>query len=215
MQFAHQGGFIQTLGQFEAAAGEIECCDAEVVATGFCLDAGAYGGNQVVAVSIEQGFVGKSAGCNDTYDFAFHRAFGGCRIADLLADGDGDTQPDQLRKIGVDGMIGHTAHGDRLSRGSAPGGQGDVEQVCGLLRIVIEQLVEIAHAIEKQFILVLSLDRQVLLHHGCVLPGCLAGRGFVQGGFGTGSGRNREILREFPGKKKSAWRFESTVDNTV
>jgi hypothetical protein len=46
----------------------------------------------------------------------------------------------------------------------------DVEQAGGLFRVVVEQLVEIPHAIEQQQVRILRLQAQVLLHHGGVLP---------------------------------------------
>jgi len=45
---------------------------------------------------------------------------------------------------------GHAGHRDRLARRFAPCGQRDVQQAGGFLRVVEEQLVEIAHAVEQQ-----------------------------------------------------------------
>jgi len=45
------------------------------------------------------------------------------------------------------------------------GGEGDIEQLGGLLRVFIEDLVEIAHAVEHQLVGVLVLQAPVLLHH--------------------------------------------------
>jgi hypothetical protein len=47
----------------------------------------------------------------------------------------------------------------------------DVEQAGGLLGIVEEQLVEIAHPVEQQDVRMLGLDAQVLLHHWGVSTG--------------------------------------------
>jgi predicted glycosyl hydrolase (DUF1957 family) len=41
----------------------------------------------------------------------------------------------------------------------------DVEQPRRFLRVVEEQLVEVAHPVEEQDVWVLGLDAQVLLHH--------------------------------------------------
>jgi hypothetical protein len=51
--------------------------------------------------------------------------------------------------------------------GSMPA--GDVQQPRGPLRSLVEQFVEIAHAVEHQHVRVVGLDAQVLLHHRCVL----------------------------------------------
>ncbi|SST09789.1 Uncharacterised protein [Acinetobacter baumannii] len=66
-------------------------------------------------------------------------------------------------------MEGNACHRDRLAAGLAARGQGDVEQLGGLLRVLVEQLVEVAHAIEHQLVGVLMLQFEVLLHHRRVL----------------------------------------------
>ena len=50
--------------------------------------------------------------------------------------------------------------------GFAAGGEGDIENFRRPLRVVVEQLVEIAHAVEQQAIASLALKRQILRHHG-------------------------------------------------
>ncbi len=62
----------------------------------------------------------------------------------------------------------HARHRDRLTGGVATGGEGDVEQRRGAPRVLEEQLVEVPHAVEQQYIRVLGLEPQVLLHHGGV-----------------------------------------------
>jgi hypothetical protein len=70
----------------------------------------------------------------------------------------------------------HSRHRDRLARRLAARRERDIEQPRGALGVVVEQLVEIAHAIEQQHVGVLRLQAQVLLHHGCMLVR-LVGRG--------------------------------------
>src|SRR2546430_4378152 len=53
----------------------------------------------------------------------------------------------------------------RRSSTSPARGEGDVEERRSAAGIVVEQLVEIAHAVEEQHVRVLTLDAQVLLHH--------------------------------------------------
>jgi hypothetical protein len=62
-------------------------------------------------------------------------------------------------------MIRHTRHPDRLAVGAAAPGQRDAEQTCCLFRILMEQLVKVAHAVEQQHVRVLRLDAQILAHH--------------------------------------------------
>jgi hypothetical protein len=66
-------------------------------------------------------------------------------------------------------VIRDPRHRDRLAGGLAARGQRDVDELRGAARVVEEELVEIAHAVEQQGGRVLRLDAQVLLHHGSVL----------------------------------------------
>ena len=95
--------------------------------------------------------------------------FGGGGVADLFADGDRFAQLHQPREVLLGGVIRHARHLDRLAVGGAALRQRDVEQLGRALGVVVEQLVEIAHAVEQQHVRMLRLDAQVLLHHGCVL----------------------------------------------
>ena len=62
-------------------------------------------------------------------------------------------------------MIRNPGHGNGFTTGLTPFGQSDVEQLGGFFGIVIEQLIEIPHAVKNQLIPVLLFDAQVLLHH--------------------------------------------------
>ena len=73
-----------------------------------------------------------------------------------------------LREIAFDRVQRHAGHRNRLAGRLAARGQRDVEQPRGAPRIVEEQLVEVAHAIEQQRVRVLRLEAQVLLHDGRV-----------------------------------------------
>ena len=72
----------------------------------------------------------------------------------------------QPGEILVDGMEGNPGHRNRFAGGCAAARQRDVEQPRRLARVVEEQLVEVAHPIEQQHVRMVSLDAQVLLHHG-------------------------------------------------
>jgi hypothetical protein len=64
---------------------------------------------------------------------------------------------------------GDARHHDRLAGRLAAPRQRDLEQARGLLGVVPEQLVEVAHAVEQQGARVVGLQAQVLRHHGGVL----------------------------------------------
>ena len=57
---------------------------------------------------------------------------------------------DQFLQIVIGGMNRHAAHGDIFAQMLAALGQRDAEVARGDLRILKEQLVEIAHAVEQQ-----------------------------------------------------------------
>ena len=72
------------------------------------------------------------------------------RVLDLLAHGDAVAEPDQLLQIVVGGMDRHAAHRNVAGPMLAALGQHDAERAGRHLRILEEQFVEIAHAIEQQ-----------------------------------------------------------------
>jgi len=62
-------------------------------------------------------------------------------------------------------MERNACHRDRRARRLPACGQGDVEQRGGFLGIVVEQLIEVAHAVEHQLVRMLALESPILLHH--------------------------------------------------
>ena len=72
---------------------------------------------------------------------------------------------DELLKIVVRGVDGHTAHGNILAQVLAAFGQGDAEGTGRDLRILKEQLVKIAHPVKQQAARVGGLDLDELGHH--------------------------------------------------
>ncbi|MCY1181322.1 hypothetical protein D9M73_218200 [compost metagenome] len=96
---------------------------------------------------------------------ALHRPLAGGRVADLLADHHRLAELDQFGQVAFHRVEGNAGHGNGLARRLAPGGQGDVEELGGLLGVLVEDLVEVAHAVEHQLFRMLVLQLPVLLHH--------------------------------------------------
>jgi len=155
-------------------------------------------GEPVRAASLKQAFLGERARRHETHDvarderlrpaprFRLRRGF------DLLGDRDAVPGADQPREIGFGRMDGDAAHRHRRTAMLAARGQRDVERRGGRLRIVEEQLEEIAHAIEKQAIAGLVLQRPILRHHRR-----RGGRGGVAvRGSGSGGG-HRPLLSDW------------------
>ncbi|KAG1086640.1 hypothetical protein G6F57_021597 [Rhizopus arrhizus] len=76
-------------------------------------------------------------------------------------------------------MHRHAGHRDRRAAGAAALGQGDVQQPRRLAGVVVEQLVEIAHAEEQQQVRMVGLGREELLHQRGVFFGRLGVAGVV------------------------------------
>ncbi len=120
--------------------------------------------------------VGHRARRDHAQHLALDRSLARRGIADLLADRDRLAELHQLREIAVDGVVRHAGHRDRRAGRLPARGQRDVEQARGALRVVVEELVEIAHPVEQQLVRMLRLGAEVLLHHGRV-PGERRGGG--------------------------------------
>jgi hypothetical protein len=90
--------------------------------------------------------------------------FGQRRIADLLANRHRLAQPHQLGQIVLGGVIRHACHRDGLPRRLTALRERDVQQSRGLARVIVEKLVEVAHAEEQQHVRMCCLRREVLAH---------------------------------------------------
>ena len=125
---------------------------------------------------VKQPFLGDRAGRDETHDITPHDRFraallGLGRVLKLLADGDAVAQCDQFLQIVVGGRHRHAAHRNVLAQVLAALGEMDAQAPGRFDRIVEEQLVEVAHAIEQQTIRVGGPDLDILLHHGRRLCG--------------------------------------------
>ena len=109
------------------------------------------------------------------------------RVLHLFADGNTETQRDQLLQIVVGGVHRHAAHRNILAHVLAALGERDAERARRVDGILEEQLVEIAHAIEQQRTGIVRLDLDILLHHrrgrsAALLRGKLGGRESIDAG---------------------------------
>jgi len=160
LQFGEQGFPALEFLHAETSAGDVQHRQTEQA---LIAD---YGGQQVVAALVEQRLVAYRARRDDAHHLAFHWPLAGGRVADLLADHHRFAKLDQARQIALGGVERNAGHGYRRARRLTARSQGDVEQRSGLLGIVVEQLIEVAHAVEHQLIRMLALELPVLLHHG-------------------------------------------------
>ena len=173
LDFRLEGGAAGDFHDAEAAGRQIQPGETETSM------AAADAGQQIVAPLFEQRVIGDGARGHDAHHFALHGTLGLAGDATLLANGDRLAFAHQLCQVAVESHDRHTGHGNRRAGRGAALGQGDIQQLRGAAGVVVEHLVEIAHAIEQQHVGVLRLDAQVLLHHRRV---------FVRGGRVIGHG---------------------------
>ena len=125
-----------------------------------------HGGDAVGFFVFQQGGIGERAGGNDAHHFARHGAFIGAHFAHLLANGHAAAELDQFGQVLLGRMVRHAGHFDGLAVDLAAGGERDIEQAGGFFGVGEEELVEVAHAVEQEFVGVLGFDVEILLHHG-------------------------------------------------
>jgi hypothetical protein len=117
------------------------------------------------AARFEQRVLGQRAGGYEADDVARHQRLGTRAFAGffgrfgLLGDGHAAPGPDQAGKVAFRRMDRHAAHRDRHAAMLAPACQRDIEHAGGNLRILEEQLEEVAHAVEQQAAVGLCLER--------------------------------------------------------
>ena len=121
-----------------------------------------------VAAFGEQLTVGDRSRRDHACDLALHRPLGRGHVAHLLGDGDRLTELDQLGEVALQRLRRHAGHHHRLAGAGTARGEGDVQQAIRTPRVVVEQLVEVAHPVQHQRVGMLRLDAQVLLHHWSV-----------------------------------------------
>ena len=114
-----------------------------------------HGDEVARAAGLEQPLLGDRAGRDEPDDLAPHDRLRAPllrlrRVLDLLADGDPMAERDQPVEIVVGALDRHAAHADVLAVMLAPLGQNDAERPARDLRVLEEQLVEIAHPVEEQ-----------------------------------------------------------------
>ena len=136
----------------EVAIGEVEPRQAQHAAVQV------EGQQRRVGLVVEQRRVGEGARRDDARHRALHRPLGGARVAHLLGDHHRFAQLDEARQVLLHRVVGHAGHLDRLACGRAARGEGDVHQPRGLLGVLEEQLVEVAHAVEEEGVGVVLLD---------------------------------------------------------
>ena len=146
-------------GDLERARREIEPREPGAVPAGIDRH------EQRCALRVEKIRIGHRPRRHHAHHLALDRSLARRRIADLLADRHGLAEAHQSGEVLLDGVERDPGHRDRRSRRLSARGQRDVEQRRGAARIVVEELVEIAHPVEQQLVRVLRLGAEVLLHH--------------------------------------------------
>ena len=126
-----------------------------------------HGADIVGAPLLEHGALRHRAGGDHADHVPLHQPLGQRGVLRLLADGHLVALGDQPGDIGLRRVVGHAAHGRLLIGGLAAvaGGERQVELPGGLLRVLVEELVEVPQAEEQQAVAVLALYLVVLRLH--------------------------------------------------
>ena len=111
-----------------------------------------------------EGGVESGAGGEDAGDFAADDFFGELGVFHLVADGDAVAFAEKAIEVVFSGVVGDAAHGELAF--AVAGGEGELELAAGGDGVVVEELVEIAHAEEEEGVGIFTLGRGPLAHEG-------------------------------------------------
>ncbi len=181
------------LAQGEAAGGDVHRGEA----VGDCPLPGLPAADrqeEVGAGRVEEPVLRDRAGGDEPHDLAADHGFGPAllglgRILGLLAHRHPVAEGDETVEVVVGPFDRHAAHRDLAARVLAALRQDDAERPGRGIRILEEQLVEVAHPVEQEAVRIGGLDLDVLRHHRRRAGRVQAGRGRrVGGGADGGSG---------------------------
>ena len=123
------------------------------------------GNDEVVSRSVEQLIREGNARRNRLHDFAAHDSFRELRILHLLADGDTIALGHETAQIFGPCLHRHAREWYFGGTAIIARGEGESEHSRGGLGVLVEHLVEVAHAEEEDRALMPRLDLAILLHH--------------------------------------------------
>ena len=124
------------------------------------------GSQKIVPLGVEVDILHHGARGQHPGHFAFDQPLGLLRVLDLIAQRHLVALVQQLAKIFVDGVMRHPAHGHGILRTGVAAGERDLKLPGSDLGVFEKKLEKISHAEEHEGARILSLDPQVLLHHG-------------------------------------------------
>ena len=121
---------------------------------------------QVFLLALEQRRLAHRARRHHPGDLAAHQTLGLRRVLHLVTDRDLEAGAQELADVALDRVVRHAAHRGLVVGALLAGGQGDFEDRRSPLRIVEEELEEVAHPIHHDAVRMLRLDLQVVAQHG-------------------------------------------------
>ena len=124
-----------------------------------------YGYEEILGFFRQQVLFDDGAGGDDSHHVAPDQALDAPSLFHLLSDGDFVATLQQPAYVVRQRAIGYATHGQAHLLGKASRGQDEAQFTGNRLGVVLEQLVEIAQAVEKQCVGMLLLESPVLAQH--------------------------------------------------
>ena len=156
------------LSDVKLAVGEVDPGDAGSLAAGRSRRRQKHTGQAAVCLGRQQRIIGQRAWRHDAHDLALDRSLAGCRVADLLANGDGLARSHESGQILFYSVHRDARHRNGSTVGGAALGECQSKQPGTPLSILVEHFIEIPHPVEQQQRTRLRFEAKVLLHHGGV-----------------------------------------------
>ena len=151
---------VRTLGDVELARRDVQEGDARRLAPEVYR-------RDVVVLLVGQDVVPEDdARCHQFDDAPLDQSLDQFRVLQLLADRNPLARPNQLRKVGVDGMVGESGQFDVGGGAVRTACERDAQDAARLDGVVAERLVEVPHAEKQNGVGMHRLDRVILLHQG-------------------------------------------------
>ena len=131
----------------------------------------AYRQNIIMGFFFQQVIFYYHSRSDNSNHFSAHKAFGGSRIFNLIANGHSISVFDQFGNVTVCSMKWDPAHGCFAGSSPASLGQGDAQYLGCLNGILEHHFVKVTHSEKQQLTWIIPFHCVILFHHRCQFLG--------------------------------------------